>query len=456
MLSHHGSEEQQERYLRKMVSGEWTGTMNLTEPEAGSDVGALRTRAVPAEDGTWRITGTKIFITYGDHDLTDNIVHLVLARVPDAPPGTRGISCFIVPKFLVGEDGSLGERNAVTCASIEHKMGIHASPTCVLAYDDAVGYLIGEANAGMRYMFTMMNNARLSVGLEGLAVAEVAYQQALGYARERRQRVGRRRAAGHIESDRRPRRRPPDADDHAGHGRGHARPAVPARVGGRPPAPFRRRGRAGRPTRAGRSAHPGVEGVVHRTWGWTLACIATQVHGGMGYIEETGVAQYERDIRIAAIYEGTNGIQAIDLVGRKLPMGAGAVVDGFLRRMEGLDSDLADAGEDLAGIRASLAAALVALRRGHHSGSLPTPMTPTTFWPPPPRISRMFGVTVGGWVLARQALAARRLGVSEPFLAAKATTARFYCEELLPQAGGLLAAVTAGGDILFEIPADAL
>ena len=187
MLSHHGSEEQQERYLRKMVSGEWTGTMNLTEPEAGSDVGALRTRAVPADDGTWRITGPKIFITYGDHDLTENIVHLVLARVPDAPAGTRGISCFIVPKFLVGEDGSLGDRNAVTCASIEHKMGIHASPTCVLAYDGAVGYLVGEANAGMRYMFTMMNNARLSVGLEGLGVAEVAYQQAVAYAQERLQ-----------------------------------------------------------------------------------------------------------------------------------------------------------------------------------------------------------------------------------------------------------------------------
>ena len=236
MLSHHGSEEQQERYLRKMVSGEWTGTMNLTEPEAGSDVGALRTRAVPADDGTWRITGTKIFITYGDHDLTDNIVHLVLARVPDAPAGTRGISCFIVPKFLVGEDGSLGERNAVTCASIEHKMGIHASPTCVLAYDGAVGYLVGEANAGMRYMFTMMNNARLSVGLEGLA----RRRGRLSAGRRLRPGAppgpGRGSARRGTEPDHRPRRRAPDAVDHARHHRGHARPALPQRLGRRPAA----------------------------------------------------------------------------------------------------------------------------------------------------------------------------------------------------------------------------
>src|SRR3954447_727813 len=187
MLLHNGSEAQREVYLPKMVTGEWSGTMNLTEPQAGSDVGALTTRAVPADDGSWRITGQKIFITYGEHDLTDNIVHLVLARVPDAPPGTRGISCFIVPKFLVDDDGSRGFRNAVECVSIEDKLGINASPTCVMAYDGAVGYLIGEPNQGMRYMFTMMNNARLSVGVEGLSIAEWAYQQAVTYAAERRQ-----------------------------------------------------------------------------------------------------------------------------------------------------------------------------------------------------------------------------------------------------------------------------
>ena len=187
MLLHYGSEEQRETYLPKMVTGEWTGTMNLTEPQAGSDVGALTTKAVPADDGTWRITGQKIFITYGEHDLADNIVHLVLARVPDAPPGTKGISCFIVPKFLVDDDGSLGERNTLECVSIEQKMGIKASPTCVMAYEGAVGYLIGEPNQGMRYMFKMMNNARLSVGLEGLALGERAYQQAVAYAAERQQ-----------------------------------------------------------------------------------------------------------------------------------------------------------------------------------------------------------------------------------------------------------------------------
>ena len=454
MLSHHGSEEQQERYLRKMVSGEWTGTMNLTEPEAGSDVGALRTRAVPAADGTWRITGTKIFITYGDHDLTDNIVHLVLARVPDAPPGTRGISCFIVPKFLVGEDGSLGERNAVTCASIEHKMGIHASPTCVLAYDDAVGYLIGEANAGMRYMFTMMNNARLSVGLEGLAVAEVAYQQALAYARERRQG----RAAGA------PAGTPSLIIDHADVRRMlmTMRATVEAMRGLlylHASAVDLQRHAPDEDERVAQRELADLLTPVSKAWctdmGMDLARLATQVHGGMGYIEETGIAQRERDIRIAAIYEGTNGIQAIDLVGRKLPMGAGAVVERFLRRMEGLDSDLADAGEDLATIRASLADALAALREATtwilaHANDPNDALAAATPY------LRMFGVTVGGWVMARQALVARRLGVSEPFLAAKATSARFYCEELLPQARGLLAAVTSGGDILFEIPADAL
>ena len=227
MLVHYGDERQRETYLPKMVSGEWTGTMNLTEPQAGSDVGALTTRAVPADDGTWRITGQKIFITYGEHDLADNIVHLVLARVPDAPPGTKGISCFIVPKLLVGDDGELGERNSVECVSIEDKMGINASPTCVMAYEDAVGYLIGEPNQGMRYMFRMMNTARLSVGLQGLAVGDRAYQQAVAYANERVQgRPARRRADG---DDRRARRRSADAADDEGATRSPALRVVPQR-----------------------------------------------------------------------------------------------------------------------------------------------------------------------------------------------------------------------------------
>jgi len=455
MLSNHGSEEQQERYLRKMVSGEWTGTMNLTEPEAGSDVGALRTRAVPADDGTWRITGTKIFITYGDHDLTENIVHLVLARVPDAPAGTRGISCFIVPKFLVGEDGSLGDRNAVTCASIEHKMGIHASPTCVLAYDGAVGYLVGEANAGMRYMFTMMNNARLSVGLEGLGVAEVAYQQAVAYAQERLQG----RAVGA------PAGGPSPIIDHADVRRMllTMRATIEAMRGLlylNASAVDRQRHAPDEDERVAQRELADLLTPVSKAWctamGMDLARIATQVYGGMGYIEETGIAQRERDIRIAAIYEGTNGIQAIDLVGRKLPMRGGAVVDGFLHRMEGLDGELADAGADLAGVRTGLADAVAAVREATewilgHAGANPNDALAAAT----PYLM-MFGVTVGGWMMARQALVARRLGGWDPFVAAKASTARFYCEQLLPQARGLLPAVTAGGDVLFSIPAEAL
>ena len=264
MLLHYGSEEQREVYLPKMVTGEWTGTMNLTEPQAGSDVGALTTKAVPADDGTWRITGQKIFITYGEHDLADNIVHLVLARVPDAPPGTKGISCFIVPKFLVNDDGSLGERNSLECVSIEQKMGINASPTCVMAYDGAVGYLIGEPNEGMRYMFKMMNNARVSVGVSGLSLGERAYQDAVAYAHERRQ--GRAPGApdGRDVADRRPPRRAPHAADDAGPDRGAALPRLPQRREHRPRRPPPRRGRAHLARRAGRPAHPDDQGLGHR------------------------------------------------------------------------------------------------------------------------------------------------------------------------------------------------
>ena len=305
MLTEWGGEEH-ELYLQKMISGEWAGTMNLTEPEAGSDVGALRTKAIPADDGTWRITGQKIFITYGEHDLTDNIVHLVLARTPDAGPGTKGISCFIVPKFVVGADGALGERNDVKCVSIEHKLGIHASPTCVMVYGDdgdgAVGYLIGEANAGMRYMFTMMNNARLSVGLQGLSVAERAYQAALAQAQERRQ--GRRPGQKANETvaiiehpDVRRMLLTQRSSIEAMRallylnawaidvGRHHADPAE-------------------------RERHQELADLltpVSKAWstdlGNELTSLALQVHGGMGYVEETGVAQHyprhphRRDLR---------------------------------------------------------------------------------------------------------------------------------------------------------------
>ncbi|HEV3226702.1 MAG TPA: acyl-CoA dehydrogenase [Acidimicrobiales bacterium] len=447
MLMHHGSEEQQERYLRPMVSGEWTGTMNLTEPEAGSDVGALRTRAVPSDDGdgSWRISGQKIFITYGEQDMTDNIVHLVLARVPDAPPGTKGISCFIVPKFLVHDDGTVGARNRVECIGIEHKMGIHASPTCTLEYDGAIGYVIGEPNAGMRYMFTMMNVARLSVGLSGLAVGESAYQQALAYATERRQGRALGAAAG-VSSP---------IVEHADVRRMllTMRSTVEAMRGivyANAEAIDLARHATDEPARV--TAHERVDLLTPITKAWCtdmgteIASLAVQIHGGMGYIEETGIAQRYRDIRIAAIYEGTNGIQAMDLVGRKVPMRGGAVVDDFIREMESVDPDVGSAYPDaVAALRR--ATALVLEHGASNSNDALGAASPYL---------RMFGLVVGGWVMARQAIAARRLGLDDPYHEAKLVTARFYVEELLPQVHGLTAAVESSSDVLLALTPDQL
>jgi 3-(methylsulfanyl)propanoyl-CoA dehydrogenase len=452
MLLHYGSEEQREVYLPRMVTGEWTGTMNLTEPQAGSDVGALTTKAVPADDGTWRITGQKIFITYGEHDLADNIVHLVLARVPDAPPGTKGISCFIVPKFLVNDDESLGERNAVECVSIERKMGINASPTCVMAYERAIGYLIGEANEGMRYMFKMMNNARVSVGVSGLALGERAYQDAVAYAHERRQG----RAPGAPNGETSPIVDHPDVRrmlltmraqvealrcltylnaesiDLAAH---HPDEAVRTRRGELADLLT--------PMTKGWGTDVGVE----------LTSIGVQVHGGMGYIEETGVAQHYRDIRIAPIYEGTNGIQAIDLASRKLPMRAGGVMVDYLAGIEATAGQLSGADGTLATIGKHLAdahAALTATTDWLLANGLADPNNALAGATP---YLRMCGIVTGGWLLARSAQAAQRLldageGDAE-FLTQKLVTAKFYAEQLLPQAAGLASAVTAGpGDLL--------
>jgi 3-(methylthio)propanoyl-CoA dehydrogenase len=459
MLLHHAGEEQRETYLPKMVTGEWTGTMNLTEPQAGSDVGALTTKAVRQDDGTYRVTGQKIFISFGEHDMAENIIHLVLARTPDAPPGTKGISCFIVPKFLLNDDGTLGERNDVTCVAIEHKMGIKASPTCVLAYGDggegAVGYLIGDENAGMRYMFTMMNNARLSVGVEGLSLAERAYQMAVDFAKERRQG----RAPGAAAGEQSPIIEHPDvrrmlltmkayiealrgllyanaeALDHAYHA----------------------------PDEAGRTAGQELADLLtplSKAWGTDLGVevtsLAIQVYGGMGYIEETGVAQHYRDARIAPIYEGTNGIQGLDLVARKLPMRGGGVVADFLGRLDALDNELGEAaGSDdtgtLASIRTRLAEARSTLGDTTDwllQNGLADPLD--AFAGATPYL-RMFGLVAGGWVMARQALVATgAAGPDRAFLEQKARTARFYCEQLLPQAAGLVASVTATNRDLAE------
>ena len=458
MLAQHGSPGQQATFLEKMVTGEWTGTMNLTEPQAGSDLGAVRARAVPAGDGTWRVTGQKIFITYGEHDLAGNIIHLVLARVPGAPPGTRGISCFIVPKYLVNADGSLGARNDVRCVSIEHKPGIHASPTCVMSFGEAggaVGYLIGEANQGMRYMFTMMNTARLSVGVQGLSIAERAYQDALRYAQGRRQG----RAVGALPGEQSPIVEHPDVRRMLLTMKAYIE-AMRALLYTNAVSIDLARHHHDQAEREARRELVELLTPISKAWctdlGVTVASIGLQVHGGMGYVEETGVAQYWRDSRIAPVYEGTNGIQAIDLVTRKIPMRAGGVVTDLLAQIEALDRELAAAGPELAGMRSALASAVSAVREATDWIMSRGAAEPNDTLAGATPYLRLFGQVIGGWLLARSALAASRLlpgagGSEAAFLRDKIGTACFYAEQLLPEAVGLLPAVTAGAGPLFRV-----
>jgi alkylation response protein AidB-like acyl-CoA dehydrogenase len=450
-LMHYGDEAQKETYLPKMVTGEWTGTMNLTEPQAGSDVGALTTKAVPADDGSWRITGQKIFITYGEHDLADNIIHLVLARVPGAPPGTKGISLFIVPKVLVNDDGSLGERNRVDCVSVERKMGINASPTCVMAYEDAVGYIIGEPNLGMRYMFTMMNNARLSVGLEGLALGERAYQQAVAYAHERRQG----RAPGAPAGESSPIVDMPDVRRMLLTMRSQIEALRCLAYLNAESIDLARR-HPDESVRVWRQELADLLTPLTKGWGTDLGVeltsLAVQVHGGMGYVEETGVAQHYRDARIAPIYEGTNGIQAMDLIGRKLPMRGGGVMRDLEAEIGRTVEELRNGGDELAMIGDRLDAGLSALRDATEwllTDGLANPVDALAGATP---YLRMCGVVVGGWLLARSAQAASRLladGQGDAdFLRQKLVTTHFYVDQVLPQVHGLVPAVTAGaGDL---------
>ena len=452
-LTHHGTDAQKDTYLEKLISGEWTGTMNLTEPHAGSDVGALRTRAVPEGDH-YRIKGQKIFITWGEHDMADNIVHLVLARTPDAPPGSKGISLFIVPKFLVNEDGSLGQRNDLRCVSLEHKLGIKASPTCVMSYGDdegAIGYLVGEENKGLACMFTMMNNARINVGLSGLAIAERAYQQAVDYARERTQGVGpdgkpmviirypdvRRMLLtmkSQIEAMRAlvydavtsldQSRRAEDAD---------ARQAAQARVDLLTP--------------------------VVKAWctdlGVEIASIAIQVHGGVGYMEETGAVQHLRDSRIAPIYEGTNGIQAQDLVARKVLRDSGAAARTYIEEVRALCDTLGAAdGDTAAALAPQLAAGCDALAEttdwllAEGKADMARVLAGATPY------LRLFATVAGGAMMARATLAAQAsldTGAGDPdFYTAKLASARFYAENILPQAVGLVAPVRDGHRAVLE------
>ena len=441
----YGTDELKRIYLPKLVSGEWMGTMQLTEPQAGSDVGALRTKAERAADGSYRITGQKIFITYGEHDLTDNIIHFVLARLPDAPAGNRGISLFLVPKFLVNPDGSLGERNDLRAHSIEHKLGIHASPTCTMVYGDsggATGYLIGEENRGLACMFTMMNLARLAVGLQGVAIAERATQHALDYARERKQ--GRAVGAGNAGSS--PIIAHPDvkrmlmtmraltraarsicyatagAIDRS-HGDGDAAQAANARAA------------LLTPVAKAFSTDIGVE----------VASLGVQVHGGMGFIEETGAAQHYRDARIAAIYEGTNGIQALDLVTRKVPLNGGATVRAYLDELRRSVKAVQATNDPAFGATGQrLAEAVDSLDRATAWLLGKIDKEPQAALAGATPYLRLFGNAAGGCMLADEALAAMRLSGGDP--ATRIAIARFFAENVAVQATGLERTVTEGAD----------
>ena len=449
-----GADGLKKTYLPKMVEGTWTGTMNLTEPQAGSDLALVKAKAVPGSDAQlgehYRIYGQKIFITFGEHDLAENIVHLVLARTPDAPEGVKGISLFIAPKFLVNADGSLGRRNDVYCASIEHKLGIRASPTAVLIFGEkegAIGYLVGEQNRGLEYMFSMMNAARFAVGLEGVAVSDRAYQQALAYARER---VQSRDLAGGGKAV--PIIRHPDvrrmlmsmkAQTEAMRALAYVVAAAMDIAHRDPDAALRAKHKAFAdmmiPVVKGWSTETSIE----------VASTGIQVHGGMGYVEETGAAQHLRDARITTIYEGTTAIQSNDLVGRKIAREGGATAKEVIKAMHAVEGELGQAqGEDMAAIRTGLAAGIKAVEdcvawivvtyaadiKAVHAGSVP--------------FLRLMGIVCGGWQMARAALVAqKKLAAGDgdaSFFRAKIATARFYADHILAQAPGLRNTVVRG------------
>jgi len=433
-LAQHGSERQKRLVLPKLVSGEWTGTMNLTESQAGSDLSLITTMARPDGAGGYRLNGQKIFITWGDHDAADNICHLVLARTPDAPPGVRGISLFLATKRMVNDDGGLGEANRISAASIEHKLGIHGSPTCVMLFEDAQAELVGELNQGLAHMFVMMNAARLQVGVQGVAIAQRAFQQALDFSQERRQ--GRAPWSDHS---------PAPIYDHPDVRRTlllmkakiEAARAICLTTG---VLADLARVAATLDAREAARARQELLTPIAKAWstdvGVEVASMAVQLHGGMGFIEETGAAQHYRDARIAPIYEGTNGIQAIDLVGRKLRAADGAAmhlicneIAADAARLKGHD-ELTIVGERLALGAAALERATAWLLTNSGAPSL-TGATPYL---------KLAGDVIGGWLLARQALAA--VGSDQPWLQAKAPLARLYASQVLAQAPGLAEGVT--------------
>jgi acyl-CoA dehydrogenase len=441
-----GTEQQKRLYLPNMIKGTWTGTMNLTEPQAGSDLALVRTKAV-REGDYYRISGQKIFITYGEHDLTENIVHLVLGRVEGAPEGVRGISMFLVPKFLANKDGSPGQRNDVQCASIEHKLGIHASPTAVLVYENAVGYLVGEENRGLEYMFIMMNLARFAVGMEGLSISERAYQQALGYAKER---VQSRDVGGGGKAV--PIIRHPDVRRMLMSMKANieAMRALAYVVAAAVDKSIRH---TDKEERARNQAFVDLMIPIVKGWftetGIEVASTGIQVHGGMGFIEETGAAQHLRDARITTIYEGTTGIQANDLIGRKIARDGGAIAKEVIKAMREVEAELGKGqGEDMAAIREAFSASLTAAEecvswivitygtdiKAAHAGAVP--------------FLNLMGIVCGGWQMARGALVAQRRIAEgrgdKSFYEAKIKTARFYADHLLTQAPALRNTIVHG------------
>ncbi len=454
-LDKHGTETLKKTWLEKLVSGEWPATMNLTEPQAGSDLSALRCRAEPVGDGTYKIRGQKIFITYGEHDMADNIVHLVLARLPDAPAGTRGISLFLVPKFLLNENGSPGARNDLRCTGLEHKMGIHASPTCSMSFGDnggAIGWLVGEENRGLACMFTMMNNARLGVGLQGVGMAEAAFQHALAYAQDRKQG----KASGYKGEGMAPIVHHPDIQRTLMTMKSMTQAArvicyMTAEASDRSQRETDAAVRKAASERAGLLTP--VAKAFSTDVGNEVASLGVQTHGGMGFIEETGAAQYMRDVRIAAIYEGANGIQAIDLVGRKLSLSGGEAVRREIADMRQCLDRLRVANTPVFGAMAErLAEGLDAFERatqwmtqkiGSSADEALAGATPYL---------RLFGLVRGGTGLAEMALAAHRLSGNGTDAAqtARIATARFFAENIVVGAGGLEASIVGGAGFLAD------
>jgi acyl-CoA dehydrogenase len=451
-LQRHGSERLRQLYIEQLTSGNWSGTMDLTEPQAGSDLAAITTRAVPEGDH-YRLFGTKIFITWGDHEIAENIVHLALARLPDAPEGVRGISMFLVPKFLVNDDGSLGERNDIYVASVEHKLGIHASPTCVLNYGDgdgAIGYLVGEENKGLACMFTMMNGARIDVGLQGLAVSERAYQLAVSWAKDRKQgsvpgKEGRVSIINHadvrrmlmtmkasIEAMRSLAYYTAGINDLATHG-------------------------ASDEDRAAANLRLALLTPVVKGWMTEVAqeitSLGVQIHGGMGYVEETGAAQFLRDARILPIYEGTNGIQAMDFVGRKILGDEGRELMRMMGEIQALDAELAG-DERLASIRAALAAGLGDLQKVALWLKDNVMKDFNIVGATAHNLMMLAGTLVGGWHMARAALAVTKgaAGDDAVFAEAKLMTTDFYARYLLPRTASYAAAAMGGADAVMGMP----